>query len=265
MSASCRPTVPGVPPAGAGLRPRVLWLSALTAAGLVIVLGLPPVAQDPSYHQFADQRGGWGVPHFLNVISNAAIFLVGCLGLCLLWRRRQDAAGRWPYLALFTGVVLTGLGSAYYHWAPDDARLVWDRLPMTIVFMAFFSAVMAERVDGRAGPRVLVPLLLAGAASVFYWRATGDLRPYIFVQYFPLLLLPLVLWLLPARRPGGLAVTAVLGWYGAAKLLEWMDGPVFALGGLVSGHTLKHLAAAAGALAVWQTLRRPAGPMTNEK
>jgi len=40
--------------------------------------------------------------------------------------------------------------------------------------------------------------------------------------------------------------------YGAAKLFEALDGVIFSMGHLLSGHTLKHLTAA---LAAWWLLR----------
>jgi hypothetical protein len=39
-----------------------------------------------------------------------------------------------------------------------------------------------------------------------------------------------------------------MAWYVLAKLLEHLDGQVYSALGLVSGHTLKHLAASLGAL-----------------
>ena len=51
-------------------------------------------------------------------------------------------------------------------------------------------------------------------------------------------------------------VLLVLGWYVLAKVLERADAQVFALGGVVSGHTLKHIAAAAGAGWVLVALHR---------
>ena len=99
--------------------------------------------------------------------------------------------------------------------------------------------------------------VLVGVASVVYWYASeaagaGDLRPYALVQFVPLVLIPLLLASGPPAYTRGGDLLVVLGWYVVAKLFEQADAAVFAAGGLVSGHTLKHLAAAAGA---WWLLR----------
>lgn len=184
--------------------------------------------------------------------------LLGALGLARsLGGKDNDSAfasdaERWPYVVLFAGAGLTGVGSAYYHLAPDNARLVWDRLPMTLAFMAFCSATIAERIDVRAGIRLLLPLLGVGVASVAYWhwteqRGIGDLRPYGLVQFFPTLAIPLLVVLFPPRYTRSRDIGVVLGLYGAAKVVEALDAPIYAMGHIVSGHTLKHLSAAAAA------------------
>jgi hypothetical protein len=66
---------------------------------------------------------------------------------------------------------------------------------------------------------------------------------------------------LPARYTHTSDLGGVVGWYLLAKLLETFDKPIFALGHIVSGHTLKHLAAA---IAGWWILRmvRKRAPIT---
>jgi hypothetical protein len=162
-----------------------------------------------------------------------------------------------PYALFFAGVALTGIGSAYYHWAPDTPRLFWDRLPMAVGFMALLAAIVAERLSVTAGLVVLGPLVAAGVGSIIYWRAgelrgAGDLRPYALVQFLPALLILLMLWLCPPRYTGGGFLLGVLGIYGAAKVFEALDGPIFSLGSLLSGHTLKHLTVA---LAAWWVVK----------
>src|SRR5208283_2863418 len=174
---------------------------------------------------------------------------------------------RWPYLILSVGVALTCFGSAYYHLAPDNARLVWDRLPITLGFMSLLSALLMERVNLRAGLGALGPLLLLGVASVVQWyvsemRGAGDLRLYLMVQFYTLLLILLILGLFPARYTHGADLVAAMGFYVGAKLLEAADRAVFNLGHFVSGHTLKHLVAALGVYWVFRMLnrRRPVSP-----
>lgn len=37
----------------------------------------------------------------------------------------------WGWACFFIGVAAVGVGSSYYHLEPNDARLVWDRLPVS--------------------------------------------------------------------------------------------------------------------------------------
>jgi predicted membrane channel-forming protein YqfA (hemolysin III family) len=231
---------------------------ALTAAGALLV---PPIPQDPAYHRFADDRALLGVPNALNVLSNLPFTVVGLFGIAALLGSRPvalvDPSERWAYVVFFVGVLLTGLGSAYYHLAPDNDRLVWDRLPMTVAFMALLAAVVAERVGVRAGTRLLGPFVTIGLVSVLQWHLSeragaGDLRLYALVQFLPLLVVPVLMGLYRARYTRGTDILGVVALYGLAKVFELGDGIVLGLGHLVSGHTLKHLSAAA---ATWWVLR----------
>jgi hypothetical protein len=212
----------------------------------------------------ADQRPLFGIPNCFNVVSNLPFAFVGLLGLRTVFGHQaggaklfRDPWERWPYAVLFAGIALTTLGSAYYHLSPDNATLVWDRLPMTFGFMGLVTALLGERVGLRVGQLLLVPVLLLGVTSVAYWywsevHSKGDLRLYILVQYGSLLIVLLLLLLYPARYPGTGYLVVALCAYGAAKGLEAVDQRIFALGEVVSGHTLKHLAAAAAvACLVW--------------
>jgi hypothetical protein len=177
------------------------------------------------------------------------------VGLATLRRRGGPRAPHPPpfqpgergrFVVLYAAVALVAFGSAYYHLAPSTPRLFWDRLPITLVVMAIFALVIDDRIGSTAGRRAFWPLLAAGAASTLAWRATGDLRAYGLVQFVPMLSIALLLLLRPGRhdRGGSLAALAVL--YGAAKVFELLDHPVFAATGqLASGHTLKHLSASA--------------------
>ena len=160
---------------------------------------------------------------------------------------------------MFPALILTAWGSAYYHLAPNNARLVWDRLPIMIVFMALLAAVIAERVSVSAGLALFPVLEAVGVASVLYWRSSelrghGDLRFYAAVQVYAILILLLAL-LLPPRYTRGSDFAVVVGFYALAKILEESDRQVFAIGHIVSGHTLKHLAAAAAGYWVLRMLR----------
>ena len=220
-----------------------------------IVLFLPPIHQDTAYHRFADTRDVLGVPNGLNVLSNLPFALVGLLGIAKVERAGRPASlddlrERWPLLILFGGVFLTAFGSGYYHLAPDSPRLFWDRLPMTLGFMSLFGVVLRERVSERVGAALLPVLIVVGVVSVLYWRygdgdGHGDLRLYALVQFYPLLALPIILLLFPPRFHGTRELGMCVVFYGLAKALEVLDARIFAaLGGVVSGHSLKHLSAA---------------------
>jgi len=249
---------------------RVAIVIGLLGAAVMAALMAPPIPQDPAYHRLADARAFFGIPNALNVISNVPFVLVGAVGA---WAVRPGGGGtarfidgreRWPWMVFFSGLLLTGFGSAYYHLEPNNQRLVWDRLPLAAALMGLFAAVIAERIGVRAGTALLAPLVMAGLGSVLWWhggevRGHGDLRPYALVQFYPLVAMPLILYLFGSRYTLGGAVLTTLAVYGLAKVFEWLDGPILAMGSVVSGHTLKHLAAgAAGYVIVWMlTTRRP--------
>ncbi len=250
------------------LPPRGVLLLAVAAVAIAGVVLHGPIPQPAGYHDFADGRSFGGIPHFADTLSNLPFLLVGVAGLALFGRRTPSGALpalRPAYLSFFAGTALLFPGSAYYHLAPSDSTLAWDRLPMTLAFMAVFAIIIGEHVNPRLGLRLLLPLLLFGALSVLYWRATdsgngGDLRPYVIVQYLPMLLIPVIVLLYrPALAPTSY-LWALLGSYGAAKALEFLDAPVFRITGFVSGHTLKHLAAALGVTFLYLGFirRRPA-------
>lgn len=219
---------------------------------------IEPLRQDQAYHEFADERVLFGIGNAADTLSSLALVAVGIAGLLFLWRRRRN--GRCfempvemrAYWMLFGAVAATGLGSVWYHQAPDDARLVWDRLPMAVAFMSLLAAVVTERVSRTAGSRLLLPLTLLGAASVVYWAAYGDLWPYAAVQFGSFAVLVLLGVLFPSRYTRGGMLFAVLAAYTAAKLFEQFDREIYELGHWISGHTLKHLA---GAVAVWLIIR----------
>ncbi len=233
-------------------------LAILLGIAIGALLFLPAVPQKLAYHGFHDARMLLGIPNAMNVLSNAAFAIVGCLGLALIRRASAgviDPRLKPAYATLFAGMLLTALGSAIYHWNPSNASLIWDRLPMAVAFMALFAAVLGERINPAVGRAALWPLVAFGVASVVYWAAFDDLRPYGIVQFYPILAIPVLIACMPRRAPGGGYLMAAIGCYVGAKFLEEADGWVFGFGGLVSGHTLKHLAAAFGAWLIYRMLR----------
>jgi Ceramidase len=242
-----------------------LLLGVLAAGGIAAAFFLPPIPQDPAYHAFADQRTILGIDNFWNVVSNLPFIVVGVFGLVRLSRVPYDSL-RLPCLLLGIGVILVGLGSAWYHYRPSTATLVWDRLPMTITFMAFFSLVLSDRVSARLGRALLWPLIGAGVASVAYWYWTelhhqGDLRAYAVVQFLPLLLITSLLLISRGRWLSTGWLWGVLAAYLLAKVAEFNDGVLYDFTGFGGGHSLKHLLAAAAVLMAIQaaTGKRTAG------
>lgn len=239
------------------------WLLvAVSAAAVLAALLLPPVPQDPGYHAFADRAALFGLPNFWNVASNLPFLLVGAWGLSAV-PALLPTIPRPTYLLFCLGTMLVGIGSAYYHYAPTSDTLVWDRLPITIAFMALFSIVIGDRISAPLGRRLLWPLVLAGVIAVMYWDWTelqgrGDLRAYGLVQFLPMLLIPLML---ATEKGNGLRAPwlwGALAAYGLAKVTEHYDAVIHAAIGLVSGHGLKHLL---GALAVFLALRAMRDPV----
>ncbi len=252
-----------------------LRVALFLAIGTLFVGGywlfFPPMEQPLDYHKFVDDRTMIGVPNALNVLSNFPFVLVGALGLAFMWSEHSRRPGiflepseRWPYFIYFVGLVLTGLGSSYYHANPNNETLVWDRIGLAITLMALFTGVLAERLHPVCSRWLLGPLVLLGIGSILYWDWTerhgvGDLRPWFTVQFFPMIALPILLFLYPARYTRGGDLLASLLCYGIAKAFEMLDGRVYTGTGFVSGHTLKHLIAGLSAgfilLMLWQ--RRP--------
>jgi hypothetical protein len=221
----------------------VIVFVGLMAVSLLALPLLPPIPQDQGYHDFADQRTLLGVPNFWNVVSNIPFIVIGALGLR---QSRRDPA----IILLFLGILLTGFGSSYYHLDPNDRTLFWDRLPMAISFMAILAFTVEERVNATAGAVLLLPLIAIGVLSLLLWRWTGDLRLYVWVQFFPCLALPVLFLVLPPKYSGTSYWLVAAALYALAKLFEFYDDAIYSAGSILSGHTLKHLAAAAACVAI---------------
>jgi len=246
---------------------KTIFLLALSAILIAAVFFIDPIPQDLSYHEFADTRSILGVPNFWNVLSNFPFLLVGGAGF--YYSRSENRPGmmaelRIAYLVFFTGVFLTGIGSAYYHYAPGNDTLVWDRLPMTIGFMGLVTIIVGEHISLPAAKRLLIPLLIIGAGSVAYWavtegRGTGDLRPYAIVQFLPMLLIPLILLMYRSVYDNVDFLWFVIVLYALSKLFEYFDSATYEFGYLLSGHSIKHVVASIAPLVLLYGIdkRRP--------
>ena len=242
---------------------RQRLLIAISAAAVVAILFVPRIPQDPLYHEFAGGGGLFSIPHAGNIFSNLLFAWAGARGLHLLLRpgtlRLLDDI--YPaYPVFFASLLLVAAGSAWYHWQPDNLSLALDRLAMTIAFMSFFSILLAERVSPRIARRLFPLLLFAGMASIAYWlhselAGRGDLRVYVLVQFLPVLLTPFILLAFPSRYSRAADLWWMLAWYLLAKLCEILDHQLYAWLGMVSGHSLKHIAAGFGCLVFLRHLR----------
>jgi hypothetical protein len=222
---------------------------------LLLVYGAP-IPQDSGYHVFADVRTCLGLANFGNVASNLLFLIIGAAGMLWCYRNAGMSARR-SWMVFFVGVALVFFGSGYYHRAPNDDSLVWDRLPMTVAFMGLFTALLAEHLSEKIEGALLVTAVAIGIASVILWKYTDDLRVYIWVQFVPLLVIPFMIAVFPGRFTHRHYLLYGVGFYALAKVAEYYDYGTYSLtSGAISGHSLKHLLAAAAPFCIYLMLRR---------
>ncbi len=247
---------------GAGRREAGLMLLMLAPLLYLLFLHGGPIPQDRGYHVFADVRTCLGLQNFGNVVSNFLFLLVGATGALWCYRHPGLGATR-SWMVFFLGVALVFFGSGYYHRTPDDDTLVWDRLPMTVAFMGLFTALLSEHLGERVERRLLIPAILVGIASVYWWKYSDDLRVYVWVQFAPLLAIPFVLAAFPGRYTHRHYLLYGVAFYALAKVAEYYDFGFYTLSSSVlSGHSLKHLLAAVAPFFVYLMLRKR-GPMAS--
>jgi hypothetical protein len=201
-------------------------------------------------HPFVDARVLWGIPNAMDVLSNLPFVLLGAYGLWSLRRvRTLPTATRVSATVFFVGLVLTCASSSFYHWAPDAWGLAIDRAGMAFAFAGVLGLAAAERVSLRAAHWVWGSVLLAALLSIALNYAVGVIAPWAVVQFGGI---AVVLWAATQRAlPGALGIRwgVVIAIYVLAKLLELGDAWVFHSSvNMVSGHSLKHIAASLAAL-----------------
>lgn len=217
-----------------------------------------PVSQAAEYHCFADNITLFSIPNYWNVISNTGFVLSGIWGISILSKKPYT---QWTEWSLMAGIVLTGIGSAYYHYKPDNWTLVWDRLPMTIVFSSFFAVLYSWYFSAATARYIGIAGIVSGIASVLYWYITeingyGDLRPYGIVQFLPMVLTLLILVLHRTQhRELWLPLSLMLCWYIAAKAAEHYDHQVYELTNRIGGHPIKHLLASIATFYIVKTVK----------
>ncbi|KAL3350120.1 hypothetical protein AABB24_022900 [Solanum stoloniferum] len=232
------------------MRKRSVWAWGVAiVCFIVLMIVTPAIPQSQEYHNFADQRKFLGIPNALNVVSNFPFLVIGLIGLVLChhgnYLKLSLQGELWGWTCFYIGVAAVAFGSSYYHLKPNDARLVWDRLPMTVAFTSIIGIFIIERIDERKGTVSLIPLILTGVVSIIYWRFFDDLRPYAAVQFVPCLAIPLMAILLPPMYTHSTYWLWAAGYYLLAKIEEAADKPIYNWTyHIVSGHTVKHLCAA---------------------
>jgi hypothetical protein len=224
---------------------------------------LPSFTQPQSYHDYADQRAWFGLPHAADVLSNVPFLVVALIGIHYTlhgWKSSNrnafaDQRSAWPYALLFVGIFLTAFGSAWYHAEPSDATLVWDRIPMALGFAGLVAGTLTDRAPQRI-PQVSLAFATVGAGTVIYWQVSGNLMPYLMMQVtFITAALIATAWIKPLYTHSK-RIYAATGLYLIALIFERLDHQVYGLlGGWISGHTLKHLFACAAIAVVLSMLR----------
>ena len=241
-------------------------LIAVCVVAIVTAFLLPRIAQDPLYHQFADQNSLLSIPNALNVLSNLIFGWVGVAGLYRLVRDKSlciEVRIYLVYFCFFLALILIAIGSAYYHWAPDNQTLSWDRLPITLAFMSFFTILIAERLSLSLATKLFPVLLACGIASIVYWHFSelaghGDLRPYALVQFLPILLTLFILVMFDSTYSRNADLWWFLVWFVISKICEALDAEIYNWLIFISGHSLKHITAGIGCLVLlrYLSLRR---------
>jgi hypothetical protein len=245
-------------------RSETTLLAAVAALLLVALLG-PTVGQPGEYHRFADQRTLWQLPMAMDVLSNFGFAIAAVFGGAALVRARSALSNVQRAMAalFFCGLLLAALGSGWYHLAPDEAGLAIDRCGMSVAFAGLLGLAAASRMSERAGACLGLAVLLLGPAAA-YMGYSGNVLPWAVLQFGGMAVV-LALATRPARV-GTMPVplVAVLVAYAFAKALEINDHLIFEMSGQsISGHTLKHLAAAAAAAPVIFALSNAARTLEN--
>jgi len=251
--------------------PKLAFMKNQTEVFFIVSIGvligcaalLPAISQDQSYHAFADRRS-WGfMPNAADTLSNLAFVIAGAWGNWRLLSGRIALSGpstRLPLAVFFTGVLMTGLTSGFYHLAPSDSRLVVDRLAMSVSFAAVLALLAADRVSWRMGLWSLWGLIFLAPLTVLIWAFSGNLTPYAVLQFGGIILIASLCWR-PPLQARGFNFIGLLIFYGLAKIAEGLDHEFFEFTfGLISGHSAKHILAALG---VFVLIRRRGGLRTD--
>ena len=213
----------------------------ILAAFFIIAAMIGPIEQYAHYHDFADQKTWLSVPYGKDVWSNLGFLWIGFWGMWQLKRHRINVLSAYVSMA---AMMLTAFGSAYYHVNPNDWTLIWDRLPISLVCAGLISSTITHLKPTTKTMWLDTALIAVAILGVAVWHVNGDLRWYLGLQLWCVLVLPYWLMASGTAKPIQWAMLAAIFWYVLAKITESTDVWIWQhTQQLISGHTLKHLLA----------------------
>ena len=226
---------------------------------IILIYQGKSIPQDLSYHHFADDCNHFGIPNFWNCITNLPFLLCGIIFFKLT--KISDSFLRSISFLMGIGFILTGFGSAYYHLDPNNKTLVWDRIPMTIVFVSFFLLLVYQYVSRTIARYLLIPLIISGILSVIYWiytefQGNGDLRWYIIIQFYPLIATLIIIVSKWNSLREKYWILLALFFYVLAKIFEIQFDDLLFKYYNFSGHSIKHLFSACSGLSLYYWLKK---------
>ncbi len=243
-------------------------LAAMTAAAAIGLVAWGPVRLSATAHEYAAAQTLWGLPGGANAIACLPMLLAAAWGWWAERRRGAPAHLRRPWLGMYTCAALGAIVAAGYHVWPSDALYLASHTAMAAAFTLLCAAMLAERVQVAFGSRagVAASLVVAATAlgSSLHDGGAADLRPLILLELAPLLLVAAGVPGLPGTHTRRSDWLIMLALYGTGRLFDWADQPILEATGLLSGHTLMHLAlAAAVAWAAYSAAARTAASATD--
>jgi len=226
-------------------------LAALVVATVVAIAF--PVTRTSAFHVYSDQRELFGIPHAGDVLSNLAFLAVGLSAMRRAVTPSQQAAA--------SAVNLIAMGSAMYHFAPADITLAldWMGIGFTLGFVG--AAVLGDRLGAAAEQRTLFLTPVLTLATIITWLVTGGthggtMTPYVAWQALGIAVPPLVALIAPGKIPR-VPLLGAVALFALARLCAAHDARLLdAIG--VSGHSLKHVAAAGAAALALYAITSPA-------
>lgn len=223
----------------------------------------PVIVQPQEYYVFADNNMAFGLPHFGDFLSNisfllVAIYMVFSFPSSAVALKEKYSQSTLILPIIMLGSFMVGFGSSIFHLNPTETSLILDRFPMTIVFtVVFFDLLFSLKVIEHKNPlRVIMLAIFAAIMSLLYWKISimlgvEDLRPYVFVQFFPMLSL-LFLTVFFYKKHDLRLIFLMFVLYVLAKIFEFYDAAIFELfGTYLSGHNIKHVLSGLALIPYW--------------